>query len=69
MASPNSEIPTEKSFPPQHPKHRFRGNVFALMTQNRRAGVDVSAETCIPDWAGEVMDGDMVVGALMELEQ
>ena len=44
-------------------------NVFALMTQNRRVGVDVSAETCIPDWSGEVMDGDMVVGALLEFER
>ncbi len=30
---------------------------------------NVSAETCIPDWGGEVMNGDMVVGALMELDQ
>jgi len=65
---PEFRDPNGKILPPA-PQTRFRGNVFALMTQNRRAGVDVSAETCIPDWAGEVMDGDMVVGALMELEQ
>jgi len=29
---------------------------------------DVTAETCIPDWGGERMDGDMVVGALFDLE-
>lgn len=40
-----------------------------MITQNRRARVDVSAESCIPDWGGEIMDGDMVVGALMELER
>ena len=38
------------------------------MTQNRRAGVDVSAETCIPAWAGERMEDDLVVEGLIELE-
>jgi len=54
---------------PSAPETRFRGNAFALMTQNRRAGVDVSAETCIPAWAGERMDDDLVVAALFELTQ
>ncbi len=53
---------------PSVPETRFRGNAFALMTQNRRAGVDVSAETCIPAWAGERMDDDLVVASLFELE-
>ena len=53
---------------PSVPETRFRGNAFALMTQNRRAGVDVSAETCIPAWAGERMDDDLVVEGLFELE-
>ena len=48
-------------------KTRFRGNAFALMTQNRRAGVDVSAETCVPDWDGQPMDDDMVVEGLLQL--
>jgi len=39
-----------------------------VINENRRNGVDVSAETCIPDWGGERMDGDMVVGALMALD-
>jgi len=59
--------PQGKSIP-QAPMTRFRGNVFGLMTQNRRAGVDVSAETCIPDWCGEKMDDDLVVGKLIELD-
>ena len=48
---------------------RYRGNVFALVTENRRNGLDVSAETCVPNWGGEVMDGDMAVGALYDLEK
>ena len=38
------------------------------MTANRRWGVDVSAETCIPDWDGQRMDDDLVVEALFQLE-
>jgi len=53
---------------PTAPGTRYRGNVFALITENRRNGLDVSAETCIPDWAGETMDDDMVVGVLIDLE-
>jgi hypothetical protein len=49
---------------PETPKPRFRGNAFALMTQNRRAGVDASAETCVPAWDGEPMDDDLVVEIL-----
>ena len=52
---------------PAAPKTRFRGNALALMTQNRRAGVDVSAETCVPEWDGEPMDDDMVVESLFQL--
>ncbi|WP_376691153.1 HNH endonuclease [Wenzhouxiangella sp. EGI_FJ10409] len=54
---------------PEAPQMRFRGNVFALMTANRRAGVDVSAETCIPDWHGERMDDDLVVESLYQLQR
>ncbi|RFF26887.1 MULTISPECIES: HNH endonuclease signature motif containing protein [unclassified Wenzhouxiangella] len=53
---------------PEAPKPRFRGNAFALMTQNRRAGVDVSAETCVPAWDGEPMDDDLVVEVLYQME-
>ena len=48
------------------PPTRYRGNAFALMTANRRRGVDVSAETCIPDWDGQRMDDDLVVDALWQ---
>lgn len=53
---------------PEVPETRFRGNAFALMTQNRRAGLDVSAETCIPAWDGEPMDDDLVVESLFQME-
>ena len=52
---------------PAAPEIRFRGNIFALITQNRRAGVDVSAETCVSAWDGERMDDEMVVEALFRL--
>ena len=64
---PEFRDPNGKLLPPA-PETRFRGNVFALVTQNRRNGLDVSAETCVPNWGGEVMDSDMVVGALYDLE-
>lgn len=52
---------------PEAPQSRFSGNVFALMTANRRAGADVSAETCIPEWHGERMDDELVVDSLFAL--
>jgi len=52
---------------PEAPPTRFRGNAFALMTANRRAGLGVSAETCVPEWYGERMDGDLVVDTLYRL--
>jgi hypothetical protein len=56
-------------FIPEAPETRFRGNVFALMTTNRRAGADVSAETCVPCWHGELMDDDLVVEGLYQLQR
>ena len=53
---------------PAAPETRFRGNVFVLVTENRRAGVNVSAETCVPDWDGQRMDDDVVVEGLFQLE-
>jgi hypothetical protein len=46
---------------PEAPETRFRGNVFALRTANRRAGADVSAEACVPHWHGERMDDALIV--------
>ena len=61
--------PPGQIHPPRAPTTRFRGNVFGLMTQNRRAGVDVSAETCIRRLVAEKRwTTDLVVGKLIELE-
>lgn len=54
---------------PEAPQTRYRGNVFALMTANRRTGADVSAETCVPAWHGERMDDDLVVESLYQLQR
>ena len=54
---------------PEVPETRFRGNVFALVTDNRRAGIDVSAETCIPDWDGQRMDDGLVVDSLYQFQR
>ncbi len=53
---------------PQAPETRYRGNVFALINTNRKSGINVSAETCIPNWGGESMDSDMVIATLVDLE-
>ena len=54
---------------PEAPQTRFSGNVFALINTNRRLGLEVSAETCVPDWGGESLDADMAIAKLVELEQ
>jgi hypothetical protein len=53
---------------PEAPQTRYRGNIFTLIQANRKNGVDVTAETCIPNWGGESMDDDMVVSALMQMD-
>ncbi len=54
---------------PIAPEIRYSGNVFALINTNRRQGLAVTAETCIPHWDGEPMDSDMVIAKLVELER
>ena len=56
------------SYPQSPAKTRFSGNVFALINTNRRQGIRVSAETCVPEWGGEAMDSDMIIAKLVELE-
>lgn len=38
------------------------------MSNNRRLGLEVSVETCVPNWHGESMDADMAIAKLVELE-
>ena len=53
---------------PEAPQMRYSGNVFALINTNRRQGIEVTAEKCVPEWGGEAMDSDMVIAKLVELE-
>jgi len=59
--------PTGRAIPPV-PETRFRGNVFTLKLQNRRAGVGIDPDTTIPLWEGERMDDQMAVEGLLQLE-
>ena len=62
FSAPNGEeIPTA-------PATRFRGNVFALVTANRREQVEIDAGTLVPDWHGEPMDDSLAVEGLVRRE-
>jgi hypothetical protein len=56
---PNGEII------PQAPEKRSRGNVFAIMSTNRRNGLEITPETPIPQWHGEKMDHATAVEMLL----
>lgn len=47
---------------------RFRGNVFALMTQNNRSGIRITRNTGECRWQGEGMDDDLAVLGMLQLE-
>lgn len=47
------------------PDTRFRGNVFALTTANRREGIAVGVGHLVPRWCGENMDDGMAVDGLL----
>ncbi len=53
---------------PSGPETRFRGNVFALATGNRRERVEIEARTLVPYWCGERMDDGMAVEGLIRRE-
>ena len=50
---------------PHGPDTRFRGNVFALTTENRRERIEIGPGTLVPMWAGERMDDGMAVDGLV----
>jgi hypothetical protein len=50
---------------PQAAEKRSRGNVFAIMSTNRRNGLEIAPQTPIPRWHGERMDHDTAVEMLM----
>jgi hypothetical protein len=47
---------------------RFRGNVFALMTENNRLGIHITRNTGKCRWQGEQMDDDLAVLGMLQLE-
>ena len=53
---------------PSGPDTRFRGNVFALTTGNRRERVEIDARKGVPYWCGERMDDGMAVEGLLKRE-
>lgn len=53
---------------PYGPDTRFRGNVFALTTENQREQVEIGAGTLVPLWHGDDMDDGMAVEGLIRRE-
>jgi len=53
---------------PQAPEMRSRGNVFALMTDNQKNGLEITPATSIPLWHGEQMDHETAVDMLLGCE-
>jgi hypothetical protein len=47
---------------------RFRGNVYALTTANRRSGLKIDPKTGECRWQGERMDDDLAVLCMLQLE-
>lgn len=53
---------------PRGPDMRFRGNVVAIKSANRKKGLNITPNTAIPDWYGNRLDPEMSVGMLLVCE-
>jgi hypothetical protein len=53
---------------PRGPDTRFRGNVVAFKSANRKNGLNITPKTPIPAWYGERMNKQMAIEALLKLE-
>jgi len=53
---------------PPGPDTRFRGNFVTQQVKNRELGLDITAETSIPNLCGEKMDNDLAVLGLIQTE-
>jgi len=53
---------------PRGPDTRFRGNVVSIKSMNKKKGLNITAETSIPDWQGDQMDNSMAVDMLLDCE-
>ena len=63
----NFTLPNGIIIPPG-PDTRFSGNVVAQQVKNRELGLDITADTLVPNWCGEKMDNDLAVLGLLQLE-
>jgi len=63
----NFTLPDGTIIPPG-PDTRFSGNAVTQRVKNRELGLDITAETSVPNWCGEKMDNDMAVLGLLQLE-
>jgi len=66
-SGPKFTDPTGRTIPPSADT-RSRGNVFELISRNRKTGLQIGPETTIPLWEGERMDDGMAVEGLLQLE-
>jgi hypothetical protein len=53
---------------PEASNPRSRGNVFSLMTENKRSGIRVTPQTGECRWSGERMDDDLATLCMLQLE-
>ena len=63
----NFTLPDGTIIPPG-PDTRFRGNAVAQQVKNRELGLDITADTLVPNWCGEKMDNDLAVLGLIQTE-
>jgi len=64
---PKFTDPTGRTLP-RSADTRSRGNVFELISRNRKYGLEIVPETTIPLWEGERMDDGMAVEGLLQFE-
>ncbi len=48
---------------------RSRGNVFELLEQHRKAGLEITPETAQSQWLGEEMDYHLAIDVMLQLER
>jgi hypothetical protein len=53
---------------PAGPDTRFRGNFVTQKIKNNEMGLEITANTPIPNWCGEKMDNDLAVLGLLQRE-
>ena len=54
---------------PQNGEKRSRGNVLTLRTAHAESGIDITSDTTVTLWRGEVMDDQLAVEALLRRDR